>query len=67
MRPLHLGDVIKSSRRAHRLILGPLSDQVTKEDAAPIGPQHLSAIRVHDRVPAPYGLREQAQVLMVPS
>jgi transcriptional regulator with XRE-family HTH domain len=61
--PPRLGEVIKQARQARRLTLRRLADQVTKEDATPISPQHLFDIEVHHRVPAPHVFRELARVL----
>ena len=58
-----LGDAIHQARRAHKLTLRQLADQVTKDDDTPISPQYLNDIELHHRVPTPHVLRELARVL----
>jgi len=58
-----LGDAIHQARRARKLTLRQLAEQVTKEDGTPISPQYLNDIELHHRVPTPHVLREFARVL----
>jgi transcriptional regulator with XRE-family HTH domain len=60
---LRLGGVIQQARRAHKLTLRQLGQQVTKDDGTPISPQYLNDIELHHRVPTPHILRGLAQVL----
>jgi transcriptional regulator with XRE-family HTH domain len=60
---LRLGEEINHARRARRLTLRQLADQVTKDDGTPISPQYLNDIELHHRVPTPHVLRELARVL----
>ena len=60
---LRLGEAINQARRAHKLTLRQLAEQVTKDDGTPISPQYLNDIELHHRVPTPYVLREFARVL----
>ena len=58
-----LGEAIHQARRAHKLTLRQLAEQVTKDDGTPISPQYLNDIELHHRVPTPHVLRELARVL----
>ena len=58
-----LGEAINQARRARRLTLRQLAEQVTKDDGTPISPQYLNDIELHHRVPTPHILREFARVL----
>jgi transcriptional regulator with XRE-family HTH domain len=58
-----LGDAINQARRARKLTLRQLAEQVTKDDGTPISPQYLNDIELHHRVPTPRVLREFARVL----
>jgi transcriptional regulator with XRE-family HTH domain len=58
-----LGDVINQARRARRWSLRQLAAQVHKEDGTSISPQYLNDIELNRRIPAPYVLRELAQLL----
>jgi transcriptional regulator with XRE-family HTH domain len=58
-----LGDVIHRARRARKLTLRQLAEQVTKDDGTPVSPQYLNDIELHHRVPTPHVLRELARVL----
>ena len=58
-----LGEVINQARRAHKMTLRQLADQVTKDDGTTISPQYLYDIELHHRVPTPHILRELARVL----
>ena len=61
--PQQLGDVINQARRARRWSLRQLAAQVHKEDGTSISPQYLNDIELNRRIPAPYVLRELAQLL----
>ena len=60
---LRLGKMINQARRAHRLPLRQLAEQVTQDDGTTISPQYLNDIELHHRIPTPHVLRELAQVL----
>ena len=60
---LRLGEVINRARRAYRLTLRQLAEQVTKDDGTTISPQYLNDIELHHRIPTPHVLRELARVL----
>src|SRR5262245_11432422 len=61
--PPPLGDAINQARRARKLTLRQLAEQVTKDDGTPISPQYLNDIELHHRVPTPHVLWEFARVL----
>jgi transcriptional regulator with XRE-family HTH domain len=58
-----LGEALNQARRASKLTLRQLAEQVTKDDGTPISPQYLNDIELHHRVPTPHVLRELARVL----
>jgi transcriptional regulator with XRE-family HTH domain len=58
-----LGEVINQARRALKLTLRQLADQVTKDDGTPISPQYLNDIELHHRVPTAHVLHDFARVL----
>jgi transcriptional regulator with XRE-family HTH domain len=58
-----LGAIIRDARRARRLTLRRLADQVIKDDGTAISPQYLFDIEVHHRIPSLHVLRELARVL----
>jgi hypothetical protein len=58
-----LGAVINQARRARKLTLRQLANQVTKDDGTPISPQYLNDIELPHRVPTPHVLRELARLL----
>jgi transcriptional regulator with XRE-family HTH domain len=58
-----LGEALNQARRARKLTLRQLAEQVTKDDGTPISPQYLNDIELHHRVPTPHVLRELARVL----
>jgi transcriptional regulator with XRE-family HTH domain len=60
---LRLGEVINRARRARKLTLRQLGEQVTKDNGTHISPQYLNDIELHHRVPTPHVLRELARVL----
>jgi transcriptional regulator with XRE-family HTH domain len=58
-----LGEVINQARRARKLTLRQLAEQVTKDDGTLISPQYLNDIELHHRLPTPHVLRDLARVL----
>ena len=58
-----LGEAINQARRASKLTLRQLAEQVTKADGTTISPQYLNDIELHHRVPTPHVLRGLAQIL----
>lgn len=58
-----LGEVINQGRRARKMTLRQLAEQVTKDDGTPISPQYLNDIELHHRLPTPHVLRDLARVL----
>jgi transcriptional regulator with XRE-family HTH domain len=58
-----LGEVINNARRARKLTLRQVAEQVTKDDGAPISPQYLNDIELHHRLPTSHVLRDLARVL----
>ncbi len=58
-----LGEVINQGRRARKMTLRQLAEQVTKDDGTSISPQYLNDIELHHRLPTPHVLRDLARVL----
>jgi transcriptional regulator with XRE-family HTH domain len=58
-----LGEVINNARRARKLTLRQVAEQVTKDDGTPISPQYLNDIELHHRLPTSHVLRDLARVL----
>jgi transcriptional regulator with XRE-family HTH domain len=58
-----LGEVINQARRAKKMTLRQLAEQVTKDDGTSISPQYLNDIELHHRIPTPPLLGELARVL----